>query len=59
MGKPIAEHQAIQLKIGDMVTRARAARLLTIDAARIYDKGERCDMEAGDGEIFRVRSRRP
>ncbi len=26
MGKPIAEHQAIQLKIGEMVTRARAAR---------------------------------
>jgi alkylation response protein AidB-like acyl-CoA dehydrogenase len=52
MGKPIAEHQAIQLKIGDMVTRARAARLLTIDAARIYDKGERCDMEAGMAKYF-------
>jgi alkylation response protein AidB-like acyl-CoA dehydrogenase len=52
MGKPIAEHQAIQLKIGDMVTRARGARLLTIDAARIYDKGERCDMEAGMAKYF-------
>jgi alkylation response protein AidB-like acyl-CoA dehydrogenase len=52
MGKPISEHQAIQLKIGDMVTRARAARLLTIDAARIYDKGERCDMEAGMAKYF-------
>ena len=47
MGKPIAEHQAIQLKLGDMVTRARAARLLTLDAAQAYDRGERCDMEAG------------
>lgn len=47
MGKPIAEHQAIQLKLGEMVTRARAARLLTEDAARAYDRGERCDMEAG------------
>lgn len=52
MGKPIAEHQAIQLKIGDMATRARAARLLTLDAAEAYDKGERCDMEAGMAKYF-------
>jgi alkylation response protein AidB-like acyl-CoA dehydrogenase len=47
MGKKIAEHQAIQLKLGEMVTRARAARLMTLDAAEAYDRGERCDMEAG------------
>jgi alkylation response protein AidB-like acyl-CoA dehydrogenase len=52
MGKPIAEHQAIQLKLGDMVTRARAARLLTLDAATTYDRGERCDMEAGMAKYF-------
>ncbi|APE28111.1 acyl-CoA dehydrogenase family protein [Aurantiacibacter gangjinensis] len=52
MGKPIAQHQAIQLKIGDMATRARAARLLTMDAAEAYDKGERCDMEAGMAKYF-------
>jgi alkylation response protein AidB-like acyl-CoA dehydrogenase len=52
MGKPIAQHQAIQLKIGDMVTRARAARLLTMDAAEAYDRGERCDMEAGMAKYF-------
>ena len=52
MGKPIIQHQAIQLKIGDMVTRARAARLLMIDAAAAYDKGERCDMEAGMAKYF-------
>jgi alkylation response protein AidB-like acyl-CoA dehydrogenase len=52
MGKPIAEHQAIQLKIGEMVTRARAARLLTLDAAVAYDKGERCDLEAGMAKYF-------
>ena len=51
-GKPIAEHQAIQLKIGEMVTRARAARLLTLDAAEAYDRGERCDMEAGMAKYF-------
>jgi alkylation response protein AidB-like acyl-CoA dehydrogenase len=52
MGKPIAEHQAIQLKLGDMVTRARAARLLTLDAAQAYDRGERVDMEAGMAKYF-------
>jgi alkylation response protein AidB-like acyl-CoA dehydrogenase len=51
-GKPIAEHQAIQLKLGEMATRARAARLLTLDAARIFDRGERCDMEAGMAKYF-------
>ena len=52
MGKPIAEHQAIQLYLGEMVTRARAARLLTFDAAEAYDKGERCDMQAGMAKYF-------
>ncbi|NJM50462.1 MAG: acyl-CoA dehydrogenase [Sphingomonadales bacterium] len=52
MGKPIAQHQAIQLKIGEMVTRCRAARLLTMDAATAYDRGERCDMEAGMAKYF-------
>ena len=51
-GKPIAEHQAIQLKLGEMATRLQAARLLTYDAARIYDNGERCDMEAGMAKYF-------
>jgi alkylation response protein AidB-like acyl-CoA dehydrogenase len=52
MGKPIAQHQAIQLMLGEMVTRARAARLLTFDAAEAYDRGERCDMQAGMAKYF-------
>ncbi|MEQ8263988.1 acyl-CoA dehydrogenase family protein [Pseudohaliea sp.] len=52
MGKPICEHQAIQLKLGEMATRARAARLLTLDAADAYDRGQRCDMEAGMAKYF-------
>ncbi len=52
MGKPIGQHQAIQLKLGEMATRARAARLLTQDAADAYDRGERCDMEAGMAKYF-------
>ncbi len=51
-GKPICEHQAIQLKLGEMATQVRAARLLVDDAARTYDRGERCDMEAGMAKLF-------
>src|SRR5579885_3279995 len=51
-GKPICEHQAIQLKLADMATQVEAARLLTERAARAYDKGERCDMEAGMAKLF-------
>jgi alkylation response protein AidB-like acyl-CoA dehydrogenase len=51
-GKPIAEHQAIQLKLADMATRARAARLLTLDAAKKFDAGDRVDMEAGMAKYF-------
>ena len=51
-GKPIAEHQAIQLKLGEMATRVEAARLLVKNAAEIYDRGERCDMEAGMAKYF-------
>ena len=50
-GKPICEHQAIQLKLGDMATRLEAARLLTYRAAEAYDRGERCDMEAGMAKL--------
>lgn len=51
-GKPIHEHQAIALKLGEMATRARAARLLTLDAAAAFDRGERCEMEAGMAKYF-------
>jgi alkylation response protein AidB-like acyl-CoA dehydrogenase len=51
-GKKICEHQAIQLKLGEMATRVEAARLLVKNAAEIYDRGERCDMEAGMAKYF-------
>jgi alkylation response protein AidB-like acyl-CoA dehydrogenase len=50
-GKPICEHQAIQLKLADMATRLEGARLLTYRAAAAYDRGERCDMEAGMAKL--------
>jgi alkylation response protein AidB-like acyl-CoA dehydrogenase len=51
-GKPICEHQAIQLKLGEMATRTEAGRLLVDAAAQKYDRGERCDMEAGMAKYF-------
>jgi alkylation response protein AidB-like acyl-CoA dehydrogenase len=51
-GKPIAQHQAIQLKLGEMATRVEAARLLLEQAAQAYDQGRRCDMEAGMAKYF-------
>ncbi|HJN61812.1 MAG TPA: acyl-CoA dehydrogenase family protein [Alphaproteobacteria bacterium] len=51
-GKPICQHQAIQLKLGDMATRVEAARLLTERAAEAYQRGERADMEAGMAKLF-------
>src|SRR5499427_7057528 len=46
-GKPIHQHQAIQLKLAEMAIRTEAAIALTYNAARAYDAGQRCDMEAG------------
>ncbi len=51
-GEPIAQHQAIQLKLADMATQVEAARLLTERAALAYDSGERCDLEAGMAKLF-------
>jgi alkylation response protein AidB-like acyl-CoA dehydrogenase len=50
-GKPIGEHQSIQIKLADMATRVESARLLTESAARAFDTGERCDMEAGMAKL--------
>ncbi len=51
-GKAIAEHQAIQLKLAEMSTRAAAAALLVQEAAVKYDQAERCDLEAGQAKFF-------
>jgi len=51
-GKPICEHQAIQLKLADMATKIEAARLLTRQAAAMKDRGERADVEAGMAKLF-------
>ena len=50
-GKPIAQHQAIQLKLADMATRVAGAKHLIEAAARKYDQGERCDLEAAMAKL--------
>ena len=52
-GKPIAQHQAIQIKLAEMATKIQAARLLTYDAAAKKDAGqERVDLEVGMAKLF-------
>ena len=51
-GKPIADHQAIQLKLADMATKIQAARLLVYDAATKKDTGQRVDLESGMAKLF-------
>jgi alkylation response protein AidB-like acyl-CoA dehydrogenase len=51
-GKPIAQHQAIQLKLADMAIKIEASRLLIYSAAEKKDRGQRCDLEAGMAKTF-------
>ncbi len=50
-GKPIWEHQAIQLKLADMATQVEGAKKLIESAARMFDRGERCDLEAAMAKL--------
>jgi butyryl-CoA dehydrogenase len=51
-GKPIAEFQAIQWMLADMATEIDAARLLTLRAAYLKDRGERYTAEAAMAKLF-------
>jgi alkylation response protein AidB-like acyl-CoA dehydrogenase len=51
-GKPISEHQAIQLKLAEMAAKVHAARLMVYDAAKKKDSGERNDLEAAMAKLF-------
>jgi len=51
-GRPIAEFQAIQLKLADMATEVQAARLLTWWAAAALDSGRRADLETGIAKLY-------
>ena len=51
-GKPIAQHQAVQLMLAQMATKIEAARLLTLHAAERKSAGDRADLEAGMAKLF-------
>jgi hypothetical protein len=51
-GKPIWQHQSIGNYLADMATSLTAARSLIIHAAKKFDSGQRCDMEAGMAKLF-------
>jgi alkylation response protein AidB-like acyl-CoA dehydrogenase len=51
MGKPICEHQSIQIKLAEMACRLESARLLVERAADAYDSGRRSDLEAGMAKL--------
>ena len=40
------------MKLADMATKIQAARLLTIEAAKKKDSGNRVDLEAGMAKLF-------
>jgi len=51
-GQPIAEFQAIQLKLADIATQLQAARLMTYWAASQADSGKQVNMEASMAKYF-------
>lgn len=51
-GSPIAKFQGIRWMIADMAVQIEAARLLTLNAAALKDKGERFTAEASMAKLF-------
>jgi butyryl-CoA dehydrogenase len=51
-GVPIANHQAIQFMLADMATELDAARLLTLRAAMLKDKGVRHSNESAMAKLY-------
>jgi alkylation response protein AidB-like acyl-CoA dehydrogenase len=46
-GKKIADHQAVLFRLAEMATKVEAAHAMMVRAARVKDRGERNDLEAG------------
>ncbi len=51
-GKPIGEHQAIQMKLAQMATLVNASRLLTWQAATLIDQGRPATLESSIAKSF-------
>lgn len=51
-GKPIADFQAIAFKLADMATRIEAAELLTLQAADLKNRGEKCTKQSAFAKYY-------
>ncbi|MXQ53002.1 acyl-CoA dehydrogenase [Shimazuella alba] len=51
-GKPLANMQAVQMKLADMATMVEAARLLVYRAASYKQEGKACRQEASMAKMF-------
>jgi acyl-CoA dehydrogenase len=51
-GKPIAEHQLIQAMLADSATETFAGRAMVLEAARMFDEGERTISQAASAKLF-------
>ncbi|MBN9033016.1 MAG: acyl-CoA dehydrogenase [Rhizobiales bacterium 63-7] len=51
-GKPIAEHQLIQAMLADSATETFAGRSMVLEAARMFDAGERIVQQAASAKLF-------
>jgi len=51
-GQPLASYQAIQWKLADMAVELDAARLLTLRAAVLKDRGEPCTTQSAMAKLF-------
>lgn len=51
-GKPIAHQQGLSFKLADMGTEVEAAKLLTYNAASLFQNGKPCDKESSMAKLF-------
>ncbi|MGO4210145.1 acyl-CoA dehydrogenase family protein [Terriglobus sp. YAF25] len=51
-GKSISQFQAIQFKLADMATNLEAAKLLTLNAARMKNAGRKTTLESSMAKLF-------
>ncbi len=51
-GKPIVEHQMIQVMLADSKAEAYASRCMVLDAARLRDEGRNISTEASCCKLF-------
>lgn len=51
-GKPISKFQGISFKFADMSMKLNAMELLTLNAANMMARGERCTVEAAQAKLY-------